>query len=81
MPRKIGAYDARTHWSEIIQGVKRGERFIITHHGEPIAELTPPQAETGQERSREAARQLLAFMAQRTPSEVVIKATISEGRD
>ena len=81
MSRKIGAYEARTHWSEIIQEVKRGERFIITHHGEPIAELAPSQPAIIRESQRDAARQLLAFMAQRTPSKVDIRAAISEGRD
>lgn len=38
-------------------------------------------SETKRERSKDAARQLLAFMARRIPAEVDIKATIEEGRD
>jgi prevent-host-death family protein len=81
MSKKIGTYEARTHWSEVMQDVKKGERYVITHHGEPIAELVPSQAETRQERSKVAARQLLEFMARRKPGKVDIKAAIEEGRD
>jgi prevent-host-death family protein len=59
MPKKIGTYEARTHWSELMQDVKKGERYVITHHGEPVAELIPSQAETRQERSKAAARRLV----------------------
>jgi prevent-host-death family protein len=81
MAKIIGTYEARTHWSEVIQDVKKGERYVITHHGEPIAELVPPQPQTKQERSKRAARQLLELMAQRPPVPVDIKDAIEEGRD
>jgi antitoxin (DNA-binding transcriptional repressor) of toxin-antitoxin stability system len=64
-----------------MQDVRKGERYVITHHGEPIAELVPPQPQTKQERSKAAARQLLEFMARRKPIAVDIKDTIEEGRD
>jgi prevent-host-death family protein len=37
----VGIYEARTRWSEIINRVERGERFTITRHGVPIADLVP----------------------------------------
>ena len=43
MAEIIGRYEARTHWSEVIQEVKKGEHYVITHRGEPIAELVPPR--------------------------------------
>lgn len=81
MAKVIGTYEARTHWSEVIQNVKKGERYVITHHGEPIAELVPPQPQTKQERSKHAARRLLELMAQRPAAAVNIKSAIEEGRD
>lgn len=81
MAKTIGTYEARTHWSEVIQEVKKGEHYVITHHGEPIAELVPPRPQTRQERSRHAARQMLDFMARRAPVPVDIKISINEGRD
>jgi prevent-host-death family protein len=38
---KIGAYDAKTHLPELLERVQRGERFTITKHGRPVAELLP----------------------------------------
>ena len=81
MAKVIGTYEARTHWSEVIQDVKRGEHYVITHHGEPVAELVPPNTQTKQERSKRAARELLELMAQRPPVAVDIKGAIEDGRD
>ena len=38
---EIGAYEARTHLSKLLDRVEKGERFVITRHGRPLAELTP----------------------------------------
>ena len=38
---EIGIFEAKTHLSEILRRVRRGERFVITNRGEPIAELGP----------------------------------------
>lgn len=81
MAKTIGTYEARTHWSEVIQEVKKGEHYVITHHGEPIAELVPPRPQTRQDRSKHAARQMLDFMARRAPVTVDIKEAIVDGRD
>lgn len=38
---ELGAYEAKTHLSKLLERVEKGERFIITKHGRPIAELVP----------------------------------------
>jgi prevent-host-death family protein len=38
---EIGAYEAKTHLPKLLERVEKGERFVITRHGRPIAELTP----------------------------------------
>ena len=38
---RIGAYDAKTHLPKLLERVQRGERFVITKHGRPVAELGP----------------------------------------
>jgi len=35
----IGAYEAKTHFSQLIERVTRGERIIITRHNTPVAML------------------------------------------
>lgn len=38
---EIGAYDAKTHLSELLDRVEKGERITITRYGRPVAELVP----------------------------------------
>lgn len=37
----IGAFDAKTHFSQLLLKVEQGESFIITKHGNEIAMLVP----------------------------------------
>ena len=37
----IGAFEAKTCLSALLERVEKGERFTITRHGKPVAELVP----------------------------------------
>ena len=37
----VGAYEAKTKFSELLARVEQGERVTITKHGRPVAELIP----------------------------------------
>jgi prevent-host-death family protein len=37
----IGCYEAKTHLSELLDKVSRGDVIIITKRGKPVAELRP----------------------------------------
>jgi len=37
----VGAYEAKTHFSQLLERVARGERIIITRHHVPVATLQP----------------------------------------
>lgn len=37
----IGAFDAKTRLSELLDRAARGESFVITKHGHPVAKLVP----------------------------------------
>lgn len=37
----VGAYEAKTKFSELLERVANGERFVITRHGSPVAVLQP----------------------------------------
>jgi prevent-host-death family protein len=39
--REVQASEAKTHLSQLLDDVERGETLIITRHGHPIARLTP----------------------------------------
>ncbi len=38
---EVGAYDAKTHLPKLLERTQKGERFVITKHGRPVAELVP----------------------------------------
>jgi prevent-host-death family protein len=39
--RTVGAFEAKTKFSELLDKVAAGEEFTITRHGEPVAKLVP----------------------------------------
>ena len=39
--KEIRTLEAKTRLSELLSEVQRGQRFFITRHGKPIAELGP----------------------------------------
>ena len=39
--RTIGAYDAKTRFSELLERVEQGEEVVITRHGSPVARMVP----------------------------------------
>lgn len=36
---EVGVYEAKTHFTKLIERVAKGERIVITRHGRPVAEL------------------------------------------
>jgi prevent-host-death family protein len=41
----VSAYDAKTHLPSLIARTEKGERFVITRHGHPVAQLIPIEPE------------------------------------
>ena len=39
--RSVGSFEAKTHLSELLASVERGEEIVITRRGTPIARLLP----------------------------------------
>ena len=38
---EIGVFEAKTHLPRLLKRVQAGERFVITRHERPVAELIP----------------------------------------
>lgn len=75
----VGAFAAKTHFSELLDRVERGERILIQRRGKTVAELTPP---TGQQ--KRPWRDILAEIKEirrhnRVPKGFILSA-IHEGR-
>lgn len=41
MIREVGAFEAKTHLSRLLDEVEKGGRLYITRHGKRVAELVP----------------------------------------
>jgi prevent-host-death family protein len=39
--KTLGIYEAKTHFSEVIDEVVDGETVVITRHGHPVARIVP----------------------------------------
>lgn len=37
----VGAFEAKTHLSTLLEKVSQGEEVVITRHGKPVARLVP----------------------------------------
>jgi prevent-host-death family protein len=61
---EIGAFEAKTHFSALLERVAQGETVTITRHGAPVARLVPVAA-TPDRRRREEAIERIKALAQR----------------
>ncbi len=37
----VGAFEAKTHFSGLLEKVQAGEQIIVTKHGHPVAKIVP----------------------------------------
>ncbi len=58
----IGAFDAKTHLSELLDRVEKGEELVITRRGRPVARLVPA-TDAARTRAAEAVARLRALRA------------------
>ena len=74
----VGAYEAKAKFSELLRRVEKGERFVITKHGVPVAVLEP--VSPGRRDVREVIEALKEFRKKHTLGGLKIKDLIEEGR-
>ena len=60
----VGAFDAKTRLSELLDRVEAGEVIVITRHGAPIATLQPFDQGIDGRRAQKAIDGLLALRAE-----------------
>ncbi|MBU6279982.1 MAG: type II toxin-antitoxin system Phd/YefM family antitoxin [Actinomycetales bacterium] len=75
----VGAFEAKTHLSELLQRVEAGEQVTITKHGRPVARLVPVGTATTARNWQEFWARVDA-RAVTLPSGATIKGDISAGR-
>ncbi len=77
----VGAYDAKTNFSEFLRKARSGMAFRITNRGEHVADLVPPGTELRRNGAKAAQRMQQFIHDKPLISGVDIKALIEEGHD
>jgi prevent-host-death family protein len=60
--RSVGAYEAKTRFSELIARAEQGESFVVTKNGRPVARITPA-VPFDRDRARRAVDRIRARLA------------------
>lgn len=76
---KVGAFDAKTHFSELLERAGRGERILITKRGKPAAILMPPEQQ-GFLSPEEAVCRVREIRKGTSLGDLTIRELIDEGR-
>jgi prevent-host-death family protein len=58
----IGAYEAKTKFSDLLARAEKGERFLVTRNGKEVAKVVPVE-NPDHEEARRAADRILARLA------------------
>ena len=76
---EVGAFEAKTHLPRLLKRVQQGERFVITRHNHPVAELIPYRQQDT-DRIRVAIDGLRKFQQTHSLAGLSIRQIIEEGR-
>jgi prevent-host-death family protein len=77
----VGSYEAKTHFSQLLNRVARGEKIVITKHGRAVAMLVPAHPENKKD-IKQVIAELIAYRKRkrRTLGGLTIREMIDEGR-
>jgi len=76
----FGAYEAKVHFSELLQRVEQGGEITITRHGTPVARMIPAKRQRTTAERRAAVERWTEQRAGLRLGKLKLKALISEGR-
>jgi prevent-host-death family protein len=79
--KSVGSFEAKTNLPQLLQRVSRGEKILITKHGQPVAMLVPAPAQ-GQKDVRQVIEEFKAYSKRqrRALGGLSIREMIEEGR-
>jgi prevent-host-death family protein len=80
MMKTVGAFEAKTHLSHLLDLVESGEEVTITRHGKPVAQLVTPKPKvTSPENLKRLVETMKQVSASAKPGPSVLE-LIAEGR-
>lgn len=74
MEKTVPATDANRKFSELLRGVRKGRRYVVTSHGKPLAKLVPAEVD------EEAVRSSRALLLERLQSQEPVKGSAARRR-
>jgi len=79
--QQIGAYEAKTHFSQVLDSVEKGTDYVITKRGRPVAKIIPFEQEKNMTRKEAfaALREMRKFFRGK-PGDFNVREAIEEGR-
>jgi prevent-host-death family protein len=80
LAQKIGAFEAKTHFSQIIEKVENGADFIITKRGKPVAKIIPFEEKKMTRKEAVEAMIEMRKLYRGEPGSFNIREAIAEGR-
>ena len=75
----VGAYEAKTHLSNLLERVIQGESITITKHGVPVAIIQPPETKRKRDPA-EVISEVRDFREQYSLKGLSLRDMIEEGR-
>ena len=76
----IGAFEAKTHLSQLLDRVANGETIAITRHGEPAALLVPVRPAAGKLSHAEIVEGMRELRRRVKPGKMTVREMVDEGR-
>ena len=76
----VGAFEAKTHLSALLERVKRGHKIMITKHGAPAAMLVPVDVTESRLTHEEIVEGMRALRKRVKRDSMSIREMIREGR-
>jgi prevent-host-death family protein len=76
----VGAYEAKTHFSELLEKVEAGQEITITRHGTPVARLVPVKQKYTPQQRRAAIERIKSLSKGLSLGGLKIRDLINEGR-
>ena len=78
--KSIGTFEAKTHLSDLLDRVARGEKITITRHGVPAALLVPVTETSPKMTHEEIVEGLRALRKLVKPDKMSVREMVKEGR-
>jgi prevent-host-death family protein len=76
----VGAYEAKTHLSKLLEKVEAGEEITITKHGAPVAKLVPVRKEVSAKQRLAAIERIQQLATGLSLGGLKVRDLINEGR-